>query len=155
MKTLKVYVNHDDEAEIACPQCGTRSTVSVERFKGRKDPVKVRCRCKETFHVVLEASGPDVRQTHLEGYYGKLPQCTEWGKILVRNISQVGMGCTTLTKHNVKKGDKIRITLTLNSIGRPLIVKDAVVRVTDDKYLGCVFSNPLEPKEVLPFPVAS
>jgi hypothetical protein len=92
-----------------------------------------------------------MRQSQLEGYYGKLPNCEEWGKILVRNISQIGLGCTTLTKHNVRKGDKIRVTLTLNSVGRPSVVKDALVKVADDKYLACEFSDPLEVNEVMPF----
>jgi hypothetical protein len=155
METLKVYVNQDDEAEILCHHCGTRSTINVEKFKYRKEPLKVRCKCRSAFYVVLEPQGADVRQAHLEGFYGKLPQCEEWGKILVRNISQIGMGCNTLTKHDVKKGDKIRVTLTLSTLGRPSIVRDAIVRVADDKYLGCEFSDPLEPNEVLPFPVMS
>ena len=155
MKTLKVYVNQDDEAEIGCHRCGTRSTISVARFRQLRDPLKVRCKCGASFHVVLESSGADVRQSHLEGYYGKLPKCEEWGKIVVRNISQVGMGCATLTNHNVKRGDKIRVTLTLNSRGKSSIVKDAIVRVAEDKYLGCEFSDPLQSNEVLPFPTMS
>lgn len=153
MKTLKVYVNEDDEAEIGCHRCGTRTTISVARFRRLKDPLKVRCKCGSAFYVVLESSRSDVTQAQLEGFYGKLPKCEEWGKIIVRNISQIGMGCATLTRHNIKRGDKIRVTLTLNSMDRSSIVKDAIVQVAEDKYLACEFSDPLQSNEVLPFSI--
>ena len=151
MKIMKVFVNQDDKALLLCPHCGTRRKVNVEKFKNRKEPLKVRCRCQSAFNVQLESRRSSRKETYSQGYYRKLPEDNEWGKILIRNVSRLGIGFVTLTTHNVKSGDQIRITLTSDNVNQGDIDKDATVKFVKDKYLGCEFTEPLHLEEALPF----
>jgi hypothetical protein len=150
MDTIKVFVNDDDEARLLCPRCGARRTVNVKKFKNREEPLKVKCTCQSAFRVFLDSRRTERKETYLQGYYRKLPEDQEWGKILVRNVSRVGIGFVTLTTHSVKSGDQIRITLTWDDMDHADIDKDATVKFVSDKYLGCEFSEPLQSDEALP-----
>ena len=116
MNAERVYVNADGKADLVCPHCGIRRTINAAKYQNREGAVKVRCMCRLSFRVFFESRKADRDETYLEGYYGKLPGFQEWGKILVQNISPLGMGFATLTKHNLKEGDKIRVAITANNI---------------------------------------
>ena len=152
MEMMKVFVNEDDKALLLCPHCGTRRTVNVAQFKNRKTPLRVKCLCRSAFNVQLECRRGSRKDTYSQGYYRKLPEDKEWGKILIRNVSRLGIGFVTLTTHNVKSGDQIRITLTSDNVDQGDIDKEATVRFVKDKYLGCEFAEPLHlEEEALPF----
>jgi len=150
MIAVKVLVNEEDKARIICPHCGDRRTVNVEKYKNRAEPLKVKCKCHGTFDVFFESRRAERKDTYLQGYFRKLPEYEEWGKILVRNVSRLGIGFVTLTTHNVKSGDQIRITVTSDKEERADVDKDATVKFVEDKYLGCEFTEPLEFEEALP-----
>ena len=150
METLKVYVGADDKARLHCPYCGTRRTVDVEKHKNRKGPLKVRCLCQLSYFVFLESRRVPRKETYSQGYYRKLPEHEEWGRIIIKNVSRLGVGFVTLTTHNVKSGDQIKVTLTSDNVNQSDIDKDATVTFVRDKYLGCEFTEPLKFEEALP-----
>ena len=49
-----VYVGANDTALLKCANCGIAKTLDVGKFKGRKDPLKLQCKCKSSSQVFLE-----------------------------------------------------------------------------------------------------
>ncbi|UCD87974.1 MAG: PilZ domain-containing protein [Desulfobacterales bacterium] len=137
-----VYVNQDDTAVLVCPNCGTSKTAKVTRFKGHKGPLKIRCKCALTFSVSLEFRRAHRKQTNLTGYYCRLPVCKNWHSMVVKNISQTGIGFATFMSHNLMKGTEVRVKFTLDDVNQSEIEKDVIVRVVKDKYVGCEFRDP-------------
>jgi hypothetical protein len=91
--------------------------------------VKIRCKCQSTFSVSFEFRRAHRKKTNLIGYYSRLPACKESHGMLVKNISQTGIGF-------------VRVTFTLDDAKQSKIEKNVVVRVIEDKYVGCEFTDP-------------
>jgi hypothetical protein len=142
VETQKVYVNPDGTASLMCPNCGVSKIANVTKFKSRRDPIKIRCKCASTFSVVFEFRRAHRKETNLSGYYCGLPACKEWRSMTVRNISQTGIGFSTFTSHDLTKGSEVKVKFTLDDVKQSEIEKDAIVRVVKDKYLGCEFKDP-------------
>ena len=143
MEIQKLYIGEDNTAVIVCRHCGLSKRINVVKFKGRQDPVKIRCKCQSTFRVLFEFRGAYRKETCINGKYGKLPACKEWSRMVVKNISITGIGFTTLIMHNLKKDDKVKVKFTLDDKIRSDVEKDAVVRAVRDNYLGCKFTVPV------------
>lgn len=143
MITTKVFVEKNDQAGLICPYCGTRRTLQVKRFKNRRDPLKVRCICRGLYQVLLESRRAERKETYSQGYFKTLCRDGEWGKILIRNVSRLGIGFVTLSTHNVKSGDQIKITLTSDKVNQRDIDADATVKFVKNNYMGCEFAEPL------------
>ncbi len=142
VESQKVYVNQDDTAVLVCPNCGTSKTAKVTRFKGRKGPLKIRCKCALTFSVSFEFRRAHRKKTNLSGYYCRLPGCKNWHSMVVKNISRTGIGFVTFMAPNFMKGTEVRVKFTLDDVNQSELQKDAIVRVIKDKYVGCEFKDP-------------
>jgi hypothetical protein len=139
VETRKVYVDQDNTATLVCPNCGLSKTANVTKFKDRKDPLKIRCKCGSSFSVSFEFRRAHRKETNLKGYYCRLPARKDWHEMLVKNISLTGIGFATFTAHNLRKGSEVRVRFTLDDASQSEIEKDVVVRVVKDKYLGGEF----------------
>ncbi len=146
-----VYVQKDSTAVIKCPECGTAKSINVERFKGRRKSLKLRCKCDCSFRIVLEFRRAYRKETNLSGNYVRFAPAKETGRIVVKNISRLGVGFSTVAGHNLRKGDDIKITFTLDDGDRSGIDKNAVVRVVIDKYIGCEFTDQSQHDKTLGF----
>ena len=74
MKIESVKVNYEDnKALIKCPQCGTERTMSVDKFKGSRRRVKVRCPCQAAFVLLFEFRKGTRKESTVQGYYAKPP----------------------------------------------------------------------------------
>lgn len=135
----KVYVNTDVTAVFVCPHCGTSKTASVAKFKDQRAPLKVRCGCKETYLVELEFRRTYRKPTDLNGLYTKVGSTNLGGRIIVKNISQGGVGFVTKSKHRLEQGDKVNLKFNLDDAEKSQIKKIAAVRVIEDRYIGCQF----------------
>jgi predicted Zn finger-like uncharacterized protein len=140
MEIEKVFAGQDGKVRITCPHCKTSKEVGAERIEKRWK-LKVRCTCKSVFEVFFESRKTERKDTYLEGYYAKLPGSEDWSRMLAKNISLVGLGFVTLTRPNIKKGDPIRIKLSSDNAGHSDTDKNAIVRVVNDKFVGCEFTD--------------
>jgi predicted Zn finger-like uncharacterized protein len=139
-------------AFLRCPHCKTSKEVSSERI-GNRRKLKVRCTCKSVFEVFFESRKMKRKDTYVEGFYAKLPGSTDWGRMLTKNISLIGLGFDSITTPNVKKGDRIRIALSPDNAGYADTDKNAIVRVVKDKYVGCEFTSRLRFDDGWAFPL--
>ncbi len=144
MNIPKLRVPKDNTVLFICPHCGNKSTGDVSRFQGRVTPLKVKCPCKEEFKVLLEFRNTRRKESFLRGYYTKLPDGSEKGRIRVRDISLGGVRFSTWNAHNLKEGDKIRVECVLDDVKGSEIDKNAIVRWVKDDAVGCQFSDSAE-----------
>ncbi|MDL1968679.1 MAG: hypothetical protein LWW97_09075 [Deltaproteobacteria bacterium] len=143
MEIQKVYIDRDNTAVIVCHHCGFSKRVNVIKFKGRKDPVTIRCKCQSASRVLFEFRTAYRKTIYIEGMYSKLPACKDWGRMVVKNISMTGIGFAALIMHDLKKGNKVKVKFTLDDKSRSDVEKDAVVEVVENNYLGCKFTVPV------------
>jgi hypothetical protein len=141
MEAHKVRLTPDNVAVIKCPHCGTTRTVNAEKLNNPRGPLKGRCKCGAAFHVLFEVRKAYRKETRLHGNYVKHSAGQEQGRIIVKNISLSGIGFTTLSKHNLKQGDKVKLKFTLDDKRRSEIEKNGVVNVVNDKSIGCEFMD--------------
>ncbi|ACL05500.1 PilZ domain-containing protein [Desulfatibacillum aliphaticivorans] len=136
-----VYVNSDDTAVFVCPNCGSSKTASVARFKNQRGAIKVRCACKEVYRIQLEFRRSWRKPTELNGLYTKVGDETIGGRMVVKNISQGGVGFLTKSKNRLQIGDVINLKFNLDDAEKSQIRKRAEVRVVEDHYTGCQFTD--------------
>jgi hypothetical protein len=140
----KVHVGQANTALLVCPHCGSSKTVDVKKYRDSKGPLKVRCTCDSTFEVLLEFRQTHRKETHLPGYYCKLPRRGRWEEMAVDNISFSGLGFLTLEPPHVKVGDTVRVKFRLDDKKRSPIEKEVEVREVKDTHVGCSFTRALE-----------
>lgn len=142
VKTRRVHVGKDDMALLECPYCQASRIVDAARFRNREDALKVKCICRKTFSVSFEWRGSLRKEVYFDGYYSKLSATKEWHRMLVKDISETGIGLTTLTEHNLREGDKVKVKFMKGDRKTSEIEKTAIVRrVIKDNYVGCEFSD--------------
>ena len=143
-KIQKVFINKDNTVTLLCPHCGINKTVNAAKLKDKisNAPIKVKCACKSIFRIIIEFRKEYRKSTHLEGHYSSLPAGRECDKMVVKNISRTGIGFTTLSMHNLKKNDKVRIKFTLDDRKRSEIDKEIIVRMVNGKFIGGEFADP-------------
>ena len=141
MKACKVFPSQNDTATLVCPHCGLYKDVNVAKFKNRVGPLKVRCKCRSTFAV--ERRTAFRKNVYLPGYCSRQPECKEWSRILIEDISPNGIGFTVVTPHNFREGDKLRLKFTLDDTKRSEVTKTAIVKWTAKaNRVGCEFCEP-------------
>jgi hypothetical protein len=136
-----VYVGPNETAQLKCFNCGISKTLDVGKFKGRKDPLKLQCKCKSSSQVFLEFRRAFRKKTNLEGVYTVLARDGEHGRIFVKNLSKKGIGFTTLSNHKLCQDDEIQVVFILDDQKKSRIEKHAVVRTTDGYNVGCEFTG--------------
>jgi hypothetical protein len=137
-----IYVGPDNIVVLICPECGNTKTLNVERFKGRRAPLTLKCKCKTATRVFLEFRKAFRKKVNLEGVYVKLNEEGQRGRMVVLNLSKKGIGFKTLAKHNLSQDDEIKVNFALDNERRSQIETRAIVRSTDGDYVGCEFTNP-------------
>ncbi len=142
VETRRVHVGGDDILLLECPYCRASRIIGAARFRNREDALKVKCICRKTFSVSFEWRRSLRKATYFEGYYSKLPARKEWHRMLVKDISETGIGLTTLTAHNLREGDKVKVKFMKGDRKLSEIEITAIVRrVVKDNYVGCEFSD--------------
>ena len=149
VENQKVFVNRDGSACIVCPNCGASKTIDFSRLETRADRFRVRCYCRSVFCVSCERRRSDRKETYFEGHYVTLSEQNDWNKIVVKDLSHLGVGFTTVSSHKLKAGEDIRITLTTVDASFPDVRKDATVRFVSQGQLGCEFDRPLQIEEAM------
>ncbi len=151
VETQKIYVNPDDTALLECPHCHTARTRSVAKFRDRKGPVEMKCRCGSTYRVSFEFRRTYRKEVALQGYYRKHPSAEEWSDMEVTTISLTGLGFLARFEHKLKRGDELKVRVILDDTRWTEIEKDVVVKFVDGENIGSEFTGPGEDDSALGF----
>jgi hypothetical protein len=151
MEIQKVYVRHDGTTVVKCHNCGTTKTVDAAKLKKRGKPLKLRCSCQAVFQIFFEFRGAYRKKSCPDGYYAKHPIPNEWIKVRINNISITGVGFTTLNRNYLRKGDRLKVKISLDDREKSKIEKSAVVKWVQDRDIGCSFIEKDKYDKVLGF----
>ena len=150
----RIFIGHEGTATICCPQCRKQRDVSALNLLARHT-LKVRCACKSIFGIQLEFREKCRKETNFEGFVEKIHENERWGRVLwqstetnpqsvncrIKNISVLGIGLSTFSKHNIKEGDHVKIEFALDTPASPKMVKKATAVWVTDTQIGCEFDE--------------
>lgn len=141
MKVVKAYVDDSYMALLVCPHCGMSRNADVSKYKDKKGPLKIKCRCTTVYGVNLEFRRQYRKPTELPGRYVLLGSGGRSGRMVVKNVSMGGIGFMTRTTNPMQIGDQITIEFTLDDGKDSKIKRRAIVRVVEDQYVGVQFQT--------------
>lgn len=150
-KIQNVYVGLDGNAVVKCPNCKAVKNFAVDKFRDSKHTLNVKCGCQQTFPVNLDFRKFFRKQTKLTGDYLLLPKKIHHGRMMVVNISKVGLGLQILGNHELLVGQELQVSFTLDDDGGSLLVRKVVIRLISENYLGCEFVDDVSHDKVLGF----
>lgn len=126
------YVGEHGWVTILCPHCGKSKDLEACKLPPEKRKLRVRCKCQQVFVASIEYRKKFRKDVQLPGEYVNL-DTEDWGKIVVEDISMGGIGFSTVKRHDIKVGDQLELTFTLDtSPPRAVSKKVRVLRV--DKF---------------------
>jgi hypothetical protein len=136
----KTFVPDDGLAAITCPECGITRKVPVGDYCGKRNSIRVRCRCKQTFNVDLEFRQFHRKPTDLYGFY-EVISANSGGRAAIKDLSRKGMGFMVSGVHNVRVGQNILVNFALDDKHNTPLKKAAVVRSVEQNRIGCEFKK--------------
>ena len=136
----KTFVPEDGLAAITCPACGITRKVQVGDYCGKRNTIRVSCRCGRTFNVELEFRQFHRKPTELSGFY-EIISDKSGGRAAIKDLSRNGMGFVISGVHNVRVGQKIMVNFALDDKNNTPLRKTAVVRSVNQNRIGCEFKK--------------
>jgi hypothetical protein len=150
-ETQKVFVSQNGAVIIKCPVCEAVKEYNVDKFRGVKHSLSVKCRCQHLFSVNLEFRKFYRKTTRLSGDYMLLPEKINRGRMMVVNLSRGGAGLQITGAHRLQPGQEIQLSFTLDDRHQSLVGKRAVVRLIMRDYIGCEFVGDFTQDKALGF----
>lgn len=150
MEKVNVYVSEGNRAAVTCPYCQKTYDVTVEKYKGLKHSLVTRCSaCKKQFGVELNFRRYYRKPVKLVGEALNLSTgaATPYTVSIV-NISMIGLRLSIIGRTDINKGNRLRVSFTLDNQRARRIEKDVrVIDINGDHY-GCEFLNLAYEKEL-------
>jgi hypothetical protein len=132
---LVSYVGKDGLATLQCPQCGATKSVDTTNKDYAFKAFKAKCKCGAQIRGQFEFRQYYRKKVSLAGMYRHRKNGVR-GKIIVENLSLMGLGFACLRKHDFQKGDQLDITFTLDNNNRTSITLWVVVENLQDRFVG-------------------
>jgi PilZ domain. len=137
----KVYVDFKGIVIFVCPNCGDLQKENAETYKNVAGPIKIQCKCGNTYDVQIEFRTSYRKEATLEGRYSTLSNPGKWARIIIKNLSFEGCGFETMAANMLHSDEEIRVEFKLDDIKNSQIKKRAVVRSVQGPYVGCKFKE--------------
>lgn len=151
MEPQKAFVREDGTTVLKCPHCRHARTVSVAKLKDKKKILKIKCSCQESYSVSLELRKMYRKDTNLNGQFVNLSLNNERGTMLVTDVSMGGIGFTVIGRNRIQIDHDLEVTFTLDDSHSSVISKQVIVKIVQDKFVGCEFRHAHEYDKALGF----
>jgi len=139
MEIEKVFVKADNMATIRCQECGLNKNLLVAKYRNRKTPLKIRCRCNHVFAVSFEFRQHFRKPVILTGTYLFEPPASGSGSMTVENISRSGIGFIVSGTHVIELGQKAKIKFTLSNRKQTRMEKKVEIVSIKGNHIGGTF----------------
>lgn len=136
----KIYADANGLVMFVCQDCGKAQKEQAQAYKGTRGPVKIQCKCGNAYEVEIEFRKSCRKETRLDGVYSTSTS-SNWGKMIVRDLSMQGCKIETLNASLLHRDEEIKIEFRLNNSKNSLIKKRAIVRYVSNIYVGCEFKE--------------
>jgi predicted DNA-binding antitoxin AbrB/MazE fold protein len=136
---IKIFVTSDKMATFPCSECGKSYKKDVSKYIGHETQVrlKYRCKCKNSFSVLLERRRSIRKTVDFSGYLLNKQQRIP---LTVIDISKHGMKIKILEKLPLKEGQKIQIEFSLDDPKKSIVSKTVQInKIMPSLTLGCEF----------------
>lgn len=141
MNVRKIYCGKKRECPVICHYCGKTNRIDTAAVR-QEQPVEIKCKCSNSFYIQLEQREYYRKDVKLTGMFERVfPDNTEKGKIIIEDISYTGIGCRTLTQHNLKIDDVVQLDFFLDDMHNSQITESGIVKDIRDRYLGIAFQD--------------
>lgn len=137
----KVYADANGFVMFACPNCGKVQKEQAQTYKGFKGPIKIPCKCGNSYEAEIEFRKSFRKETHLDGIYITASNPGNWIKIIVRDLSMHGCKFETLNANPLKPDEEINIEFRLKNAKNSIIRKKAIIRYVNKNFAGCKFKE--------------
>lgn len=152
METRKVLVKEGDVVIVTCPSCRKTKQLSLAQYKEkRKRELRIKCSCGSIFCLCLEYRRYPRKPVRLLGKSINLSSHRESQDIIIKNISQGGIGFSPFKKHRTQKDDLLQVLFDLNDSKNTSVDTRATVRAASKDYVGCEFNSTESFKKSLGF----
>lgn len=138
-------VSGNSGVPITCPKCNMTRPIPAGKLKNKPHSIKVRCTCSHVFQVVLDYRKYYRKSTKLIGTYSLTAPYTGTGNVIIKNVSQGGIGFSPVTRgivrHPFVNDQKVKISFRLDDKKETMVEKTVVVRHVDSDYIGTEFDK--------------
>ncbi len=138
-KKIKIFVDNNNQATVICPVCGHSKQFDVTKFKNLNKTLRSRCKCGQSFFCTLEFRQYYRKKTKLRGHFTFLGDYFKH-EIFVNNVSWNGIGFSMPSVYDIKIGDMLEVTFTLDDTNKTVICKQVEVKSVHDRFIGCCFT---------------
>jgi len=135
----KTYVRSDNTAVLICPYCSQWKKISVDRFRGNKHELKIKCYCKQSFKGFLEFRKKVRKKKFLRGTYLNLSHKDSSGFFTIEDISATGLAFITPVGNKLNVGDELSVEFIIDDEQKTAISCNAVVKNVGQRRIGCEF----------------
>ena len=140
-KHIKIFVDKSNQATVICPSCGHSKQFDVTKFRNINKALRGRCKCGKSFLFTLEFRQYFRKKTKLSGHFAFLGDRFQH-EVFVKDISRQGVGFLMLSVCDIKIGDMLEVTFTLDDANKTVICKQVEVTSVHDRFIGCQFAGP-------------
>lgn len=137
----KIYADVNGIVTFVCQTCGHIEKDQASKYKDRKGPVHIQCKCGTAYYAEVEFRKFYRKKTNLQGVYASVKLANGWQKIIIKNLSLEGCQFQAVNLFDLIPGDEIKIEFRLDDVKKSLIRKKAVIRSVNNFSVGCKFKE--------------
>ncbi len=142
MEMITAHILKDDFAVICCPFCGLRKRVPAHKFRNTKHKITVRCQCKKRFEVQFNFRKNYRKNIAIDGVFMTVSSDVPTERMMhISDLSRTGLYFKMIDTVVVKQGDELVVRFNLDDTRQALIEKRVVVKLINDNFLGCEFTE--------------
>jgi len=128
----KYYSNPSGMINIQCPTCEKTYLISVDKFKGKKNTVNIKCYCDNRFAIDIEFRKNFRKKVDFFGSYRLTSESTYNSKdCKIINLSLGGIGFKITSDSTLKDGDLLIIKFILDNKEKHEIERTIKIRYID------------------------
>lgn len=129
------YVDREGVTVLRCPDCETIKTIDTKNKDYAFKTFKAKCKCGASIKGWFEFRQYHRKKVKFAGSF-KNRKTGVRGKIVVENISLMGVGFRCLNKRSFRKGDQLDITFSLDNPAKSVVKLWVEVQNVKDGLIG-------------------
>lgn len=136
----RIHVSGKEQAHVICKECGASKRISVADIKRFGVPIRVKCRCNNTFEVIFDIRRNHRKGTHLFGVCYQSSNDKFGTQIEIIDISSSGIGFKVKSySRGFKVNDVLDVKFTLDDVRKETISTKIIVKSIMGDRIGAEF----------------
>ena len=107
-----IYADNGNRVSVNCLKCGLELNIDITKLKNTQNNLEGECKCGEPYQYTIEFRKRYRESVKLEGEYF-IHGIKEKGRIIIRDLSMIGIRFDCLNPHHISKDDVLRVKFNL------------------------------------------